>query len=367
MKVVMVSKACVSGAYQTKLEAIGQTPDIDLTVVVPPSWGEAGGNLTLESSHTNGYRLQVEPIRFNGKHHLHYYPGLPKLLRDIKPDIVHMDEEPYSFVTWHGMRHARKAGAKVLFFSWQNIYRDYPPPFRWIEQKVLAWSRYGIMGNAAADQIWRRKGFTGDSMVLPQFGVTPSLFTPRGARSAAQFVIGSASRRLNPEKGVDLILRAAARLPGNWQIKIAGDGGARAELEKLADDLSIKERVQFVGKIGSEDVPAFLRQLDVMVLPSRTLPTWKEQFGRVIIESMACEVPVIGSDSGEIPNVIGDAGLVFPEDDVDALYEHLYMLQQSTAAREQLGKKGRAWALANYTQSQIAGKTVAIYHAIMRE
>ena len=69
----------------------------------------------------------------------------------------------------------------------------------------------------------------------------------------------------------------------------------------------------------STEVPAVLRALDVLVLPSLTTPSWKEQFGRVLQEAMACAIPVVGSDSGEIPHVIGDAGLVTPEGDAAAL------------------------------------------------
>lgn len=365
MRVVMVSKACIVGAYQTKLELIGRTAGIDLTVIVPPGWREAGGDLLLERSHTDGYRLLVEPIRFNGRHHLHYYPHLGRRLRELRPDIVHMDEEPYSLVTWLGMRQARALGARTLFFSWQNIYRRYPPPFRQLERQTLAWADHGIMGNAAAEEVWRRKGYRGPSTILPQFGVSLELFAPRSPFAAtAPFVIGSASRRLNPEKGVDLILEAAARLPGGWQVRVAGDGPDRPRLETLARRLGIAERVAFVGKVGSEAVADFLRGLDVLVLPSRTLPTWKEQFGRVLIEAMACGVPVIGSDSGEIPHVIGDAGLIFPEGDADALHTHLLGLAADPQQRAELGRRGRDRVVDRYTQDQIAARTAAVYRSL---
>ena len=110
---------------------------------------------------------------------------------------------------------------------------------------------------------------------------------------------------------------------------------------------------------------AYLQQIDVLVLSSRTQPYWKEQFGRVLVEAMACEVAVVGSDSGEIPHVIGDAGLIFPEDNVDALYDHLLRLMQSTELRKELGRNGRARVLERYTQAQIAAQTVAVYRDMM--
>ena len=368
MKVLMVSKACVVGTYQTKLEAIGRTPDVDLTVVVPPYWKEPGGDLMLEHSHTQHYTLRVEQIRLNGRYHFHYYPKLGPLIETLQPDIVHLDEEPYSFVTLHGLRHAKAVGAKALFFSWQNISRRYVAPFRMVEQYVLGSADYALMGNAAADAVWRGKGYSGPSQILPQFGVSLDLFEPKSheSRPNTPFVIGSASRRLKYEKGVDLLMHAAARLSGNWCLKITGDGGERPELEQLTRRLGIEDRVQFIGKIGSDAMRSFLHSLDVMVLPSRTMPTWKEQFGRVLIESMASEVPVVGSDSGEIPNVIGDAGFVFPEGDADALFKHLDALQRSETLRLEFGRKGRQRVVSHYTQEQIAAKTVAVYRTMLQ-
>ena len=100
-------------------------------------------------------------------------------------------------------------------------------------------------------------------------------------------------------------------------------------------------------------------------MPSRTRPNWKEQFGRVIIEAMACGVPVIGSDSGEIPHVIGDAGLVFSEGDAGGLRDHLARLQAEPGLAEALGELGRQRVLEHFTQASIARRTAAVYAEMM--
>lgn len=362
MRVMMVSKACLVGAYQTKLEEMAKFDDVELMVIVPPVWRDPAGDIPLERNHTNGYKLIVDPIRFNGQFHVHYYPKLKQRLADFQPHILHMDEEPYNVATWLAMRQAQAVGAKTLFFSWQNIHRTYPIPFRWLEKQVLERVDSAIMGNKAAGDVWRQKGYKGDFAIIPQFGVNPDIFKPQRQRDKGRgFVIGSTNRRLVPEKGVDLLLHAVAKLPGIWQVHIAGDGPARRALEKLAQELGISNRVHFDGVIASSQMPAYLQQLDVLVLPSRTLPNWKEQFGRVLVEAMACEVAVIGSDSGEIPNVIGEAGLIFPEDEVDALRSKLIQVLQTAGLRDELGQRGRQRVLDNYTQAQIAAKTIDVY------
>ena len=369
MRVLLISKACLVGAYQTKLEQIARFEDIDLTVLVPPVWEDPAGDVPLEPVHTEGYRLLVEPIRFNGHYHLHYYPQLGERMEALQPDIVHIDEEPYNVATWHALRQARAVGARSLFFSWQNIRRSYPFPFNVLEKQVLNRVSFAIVGNQAAAAVWRAKGYEGPCRVIPQFGVDPTHFHPPLEVSRAPspvLRIGSAGRRLVWEKGNDLLLRAVAGLPGAWEVHIAGEGPERAALAQLARELGIAERVSFDGVIPSTAMPDYLRGLDVLVLPSRTLPNWKEQFGRVLIEAMACEVAVVGSDSGEIPHVVAEAGLIFPEESVDALRAALLRLMESNMLRERLGRAGRRRVLAQYTQDRIAAQTVDVYREMVR-
>lgn len=366
MRVLMLSKACLVGAYQTKLTAMAQQSGLDLTVIVPPSWLDPVAPIYFERAHTEGYTLLVDPIRFNGNYHLHYYPKLKQRLAQFQPEIVHIDEEPYNLATWLALRQARAIGAKTLFFSWQNLHRVYPYPFRWMEQQVLQKVDYALMGNREAVSVWQKKGYTGDYAIIPQVGIDPQVFQPPAQREKGRgFVIGSANRRLVPEKGVDLLLHAVANLPGIWQLRIAGEGPAKPQLEALAQQLGIADRVFFDGPVGSQQMPAYLQSLDVLVLASRTLPNWKEQFGRVLVEAMACEVAVIGAESGEIPHVIGDAGLTFPEADVEGLHKHLLHLIQSETLRDELGQRGREHVLARYTQQQIAEQTVAVYRKMI--
>lgn len=364
MRILMVSKSCLVGSYQRKLEEIAAQPGVELEVVVPPSWKDTQGVLNLERSHVEGYRLVVDPIRFNGNYHLHYYPRLKKRIAEFRPEIVHIDEEPYNLATWHAWRLARSAGAKSLFFTWQNLLRRYPFPFDRMERAVLDGVDHAIAGSQGAADVWRRKGYAGPLSVIPQFGVDPDLFTPPAERDPGRGLVIGYAGRLVPEKGIDLLVRAIAGLPGVWQLTLAGEGPERGALVALVKQLGLQEQVFFDGWVPAARMPAYLQQLDVLVLPSRTRPNWQEQFGRVLIEAMACQVAVVGSDSGEIPHVIGDAGLIFPEEDVAALGSHLMRLQDNET-RLGLGRAGRQRVLARFTQTQIATQTVDVYREML--
>lgn len=365
----MISKACVVGAYQRKLEELAAHPGLELVVAVPPLWrDERGGVTPLERAHLRGYTLVVEPLWFNGNFHLHFYPRLGALMARVRPDIVHLDEEPYNLATWQGWHLARRAGAKTLFFSWQNLLRRYPWPFSWFERDVLHGVQYALMGNQEAAEVWRAKGYAGPLRVVPQFGVDPAIFVPAAAHAAAPrptFTVGYAGR-LVPEKGVEVLLQAVAELPPEVEVSIVGGGPERAKLQQLAQTLGLGARVHFASALPSVQMPNYFAKIDCLVLPSRTRPNWKEQFGRVLIEAMACEVPVIGAHSGEIPNVIGAAGLVFPEGDAGALAAQLRRLMADPALRAELAAQGRARVLQHYTHQRVAAETAEVYEEMMK-
>ena len=368
MRVLMVSKACVVGAYQRKLEELARLPGVGLTVVVPPAWRDRTGTLPLERQHTQGYELVVLPCALNGNYHLHFYPGLGEVMRRLRPDLVHLDEEPYNLATAHGLWLARRHGARSVFFTWQNILRRYPLPFSKLERYVLRNADYCIAGNQESSQVWRAKGYQGPLAIIPQFGVDPELYAPGSGRSeqrqGRELVVGYAGR-LVEEKGVDLLLEALSGLRCPWRAVIVGGGPALPDLQRQAQRLGLSARVEFMGTTPSAQMPAVYQGLDVLVLPSRTRPNWKEQFGRALIEAMACGVVVVGSDSGEIPHVIGDAGLVFPEGQVEALRRQLERLGADGTLQSDLSSRGRRRVLAHYTQAAIAARTHAVYETIL--
>src|SRR5262245_7178312 len=179
MRILMLSKALVVGAYQKKAEELAALPGVELTVAVPPLWREPGvGVQALERRFTCGYRLDVLPIRLNGRHHLHYFPAIGRLVAELRPDVFHIDEESFNFATFHAMRAGLRYGARCCFYNWATIDRWYPPPFALFERYAFSHTAHAFAGAADAATILRKHGYHGPLSVLPQFGVDPDLFSP---------------------------------------------------------------------------------------------------------------------------------------------------------------------------------------------
>lgn len=362
----MLSKALVSGAYQKKLEELAQQPEIELVALVPACWHEPRvGAIRLERRFTQGYRLEVVPLALNGRHHLHFYPGLGRILARERPDVLHIDEEAFNLATFLALRAGITVGAACCFYNWANIDRRYPPPFSFFEQYAFRYARHAIAGNQEAAAIIRRHGYMGPMTVLPQFGVDPALFAPANRQSAPanSLVVGYVGRFI-AAKGVLDLVDALVGMPDCVRLRLVGDGELRTQIEQRVRAQRLEKRVDIQAAVSSTDVPEILRQLDVLVLPSHTTRTWKEQFGRILIEAMSCGVVVVGSSSGEIPNVIGDAGLIFPERDVAALRTMLLRLLHNQQLRNTLAHQGRARVLACYTQAALARKYYDIYRTM---
>jgi glycosyltransferase involved in cell wall biosynthesis len=365
VRVLLISKAMLGVTAQKKADLLAAKPGVELTVASPEFWrADDGGKQPLEAADRPGWRLEVVPIRMNGHFHTYTFPTIGRLMRHLRPDVVHMDEEPYNYATYRAIQAARRAGARSLFVTWQNLDRSYPFPFSAMEQYNYRHSQFALAANEDSVAVIRRKGYHGPVAVFPQFGVDAELFVPRPRPADRPARIGYVGRLVEP-KNVDALVRAFAPLAGQAELVITGRGPCEGSLRALAADLGVAAHTRFIGSLESAAVAPAMADLDVLVLPSRTTPNWAEQFGRVLVEAMACEVAVVGSSSGEIPHVIGEPALVFPEGDEAALGAILRWLVERPEERAEFARRGRARALALYTQQHIADATYAAWEAMM--
>jgi glycosyltransferase involved in cell wall biosynthesis len=224
-----------------------------------------------------------------------------------------------------------------------------------------------VAHNREALQRFRARGVPEVALIPPAIDVT--LFRPGDSASAKEkfgfkkFTIGYVGRFV-PEKGIDILLRASARLPFEHAILLVGSGTDESRLRLQCDELGISKRVNWAGPASYGSLPNIYRAMDVLVLPSRTTPLWKEQFGRVLIEAMACGVPVVGSNSGELPTTMGGEGLVFAEGDVGSLTSQIAKLHDNHLLRKQLGERGTKRVSENFSATEVAATYRAFFERV---
>ena len=371
MRVLMLSHTYLPAHYRGKLRRLAEA-GVELTLVALPALRLPTGSVLRFEATPEPFRVRLaRPLAFAGHHALRLYapPQAAGWLRAARPQLVHVEAEPHSLALGLMALLKRRFGYRMVAFSWENLRRRGRWPLSWLERWSLRQVDWMIAGSAEAGAVLRWRGYGGPLTVLPQVGIDAAHFAPGpprepGPGDAGRFRIGFAGR-LVAQKGVLDLLEAFIPLAGQAGLVFVGEGPLADAIRRRAAEAGCGERVSLEGYVPYRDMPARLARLDVLVLPSRTTACWKEQFGHVLAEAMLAGVPVIGSDSGAIPEVIGSAGLVFPEGDVAALRERLVWLLEHPHERQRLARLGRERALAHYGDQAIARHTLQVYRQVL--
>ena len=350
----------------------------DLTIVLPSRWRHEYSHAIVGPETLTGIEdaLRPTPVLMAGHPQRHVYlANCRALCRRARPDVAFVEAESFSLSAAQWGFALRRLGVPFGVQCAENIDRELPLPVRWSRSRVLRDAAFVAARSDSAARLARGWGAAGDVELAPhavpawEVPTTPAALghAPAAATHAAPppaspspsstghetslpavsgeatpdrpFTVGYAGR-LVESKGLIDLLAAVRKLPAPVEMLLIGNGELRPQLEHQPIPGS---RVRVLDGLAHQEMAAGYAQLDVLVLPSHTTPTWKEQFGRVIVEALWCGVPVVGSDSGEIPWLIGltEGGLVFPEGDSEALALQLARLRAEPELRRQLATKGR--------------------------
>ena len=368
-KLLILSHAGVLEVNRAVFQELAQL-EVDVSMVVPRDWkGDLISGLNFRAGPKDRtMRVIPLPVAFSGNGSLFFYrSSLRRALSGWKPDLVFLDEEPWSLAalqTYLEFPHAR-----ISFFTKENLDKSIPWPFSRLEQWVYRRAAGAFAVSKEVETVLRSKGYSGGIQQL-YHSYDPELFRARSAEERTRIrddfalprgavVIGYFGR-LTTEKGVIDLANALQLLEGEpdlppWCFCCVGNGRAQAELQQALSTLP-NHRYRMLGALPHDKVGTLLAAVDVLALPSRTTPRWKEQFGRILVEAMACGAAVVGSDSGEIPHLIerSGGGLVFREGQPRELAASLSRLLRDPALLQQHRESGRRYVEQTLTHSTVA-------------
>jgi glycosyltransferase involved in cell wall biosynthesis len=343
--------------------------EFEVGLVVPKKWLAMGRTL-----HIDDWTKRPEPLQkvrvfgittlFLGNGGKYFYNPFSLFWTFLKfrPDIVYVEEELWTPSAFQLVFFARLFRTKrKAIFTWENLEL----PLAWwqnkIKRSVLSSVDTVICGNSEAkglvDVYLKQVGLKAKMFVNPQFGVDVTHFKPGRKdrilqRRIRSFNIGFVGRFVE-SKGIDTLIEALSLLPEDCRLLLVSTTRLTQQFKSLAEKYGVSKRIKVIEGKPHQELPKYLKEMDVLVLPSKTTPTWKEQFGRVLIEAMACKVPVIGSSSGAIPEVIGKAGLIFEEKNAKDLAEKILSLKKRPELLKSLGEAGYSRVKRKFTHEKV--------------
>jgi glycosyltransferase involved in cell wall biosynthesis len=351
---------------------VARDPQLDVTVAAPVAFRSGLGPIDLQPEPPqSNLELKALSARLTQWTQIFAYDrrSLATLIEQGAFDVVHAWEEPYIYAGYQIVRAMANSNAAFCFRTAQNIDKRYPFPFSRFERAARERAQGWIAGGNLVFESMVRRGFPKERGRIMTLAVDLDAFKPLSPERKQKVAhelglpppIIAYVGRLTRAKGIDLMMRAmdAVGAATPWSLLALGTGPLEAELRNWASTRGWSERVQ-VRLVPHRDVPAYLGAAEVLLAPSQTGPRWREQFGRMVIEGFAAGVPVLGSDSGEIPYVVGDAGKVLPENDADAWARAIIEVLGSADLRADMARRGLARVQA-YSVAAIAKQYSAYY------
>ncbi|MEW6412596.1 MAG: glycosyltransferase [Candidatus Zixiibacteriota bacterium] len=283
--------------------------------------------------------------------------------RDFKPDLVHAH-----YATGYGFW-ANMAGVEPTVISvYGSDLIEFPTSF--VRRRLLRWIINTATHITSTSQFLKDIAIeiaprTKDRISVIPFGVDlPGLVNPEPATPPIKVCF---IKNHNHRYGPDVLLEAMVRVrQTNPRIKlsVAGTGELNEFLKEMSSRLGLNDTVAFVGFVPHSQMPLFIEQHHIMVMPSRN-----EAFGVAVLETSACSRPVIASDVGGVSEVLvdGETGILVPKEDVDRLAEAIIRLAEDAALRNRMGASGRVFVQQNYTWEKSLDLMTDLYERLIHE
>jgi glycosyltransferase involved in cell wall biosynthesis len=366
MRIIHVQKvAGISGSENHLLTLLphlqARGVDVGMLVLVQP--GQTA-EMFVEQMRSAGIRTAVCAIR--NRFDPSCISQMRRYFRQTRPNIVHTH---LVHADVFGSAAARLAGVEAVvstkhgFNEWRYARR-----YAFADRAAARFQdRIIAISNALKNWLIAVERLPAWKMDVVHYGVDTQAVVgaPRESfiASSSALVVGTVSR-LIPQKGIDVLIRAFAqvvRTKPNVSLVVVGDGPERSNLQRLAVELRVSDRITFAGSIRHAEIGSWLSGFDVFALP-----TYGEGFGLALLEAMAFGKPVVASDVMAIPEILGDerAGVLVPPGNVSALSDAILRLANDSTLRANLGVTAKQRACGEFTIDAMVDRTLRIYESV---
>jgi glycosyltransferase involved in cell wall biosynthesis len=302
---------------------------------------------------------------------IYQFKGLEEILLQANPKIIILDNDPVSRMALQLGKWAKKNNRRLYCISNDNLPLDIfsnisrrglkALPATIVKRALLSKTRKLLSGvfviNTDGQKIFQKEGYR--NVVHMPLGFDPAFFFPDEksrteirAKFGLKGIVIAYFGRLTPEKGIHVLISALQQLKQyEWRLMMDEfdeyASGFHHQIKKQIQDAGLGDRIVFV-KPSHFEIPAYMNATDIVVVPSIRIPQWKEQYGRVAAEAMACGKHVIASETGALPELLGGYGDLFEEGNQDQLRDTIKSILE-----------GRQWnkstsEIANYAKEKLS-------------
>jgi len=342
------------------------------------------GSFDLTAFTTTAPNFDIGGIRFPvvklppHPEHPGYMVGLESALSDA--DLIYSADTTWMF-SYQAAAIREKFDKKLVCLQWENIPFAYEESKEMRERKaaVRRCADHFVAVTERARETLVLEGVDPGRITVIPMGIDTDRFRPDEAlREACREELGIArdekvvlfTGRMVWEKGVYDFVHAAALAqssPGNIPVRyvMVGKGPERDAVMARAEEIGIAKLFLFIEGHPYDRMRDLYNAADIFVLPSISTRMWKEQFGMVLVEAMACGTPVISTTSGSIPEVVGNAGILVPANDPGELAGAIALLCSSDELLDELGRKGRARAVERFDSRTVAKRVGEVFAKVL--
>jgi glycosyltransferase involved in cell wall biosynthesis len=328
----------------------------------PSQWGDEKYEVAKKKNFT------MQPLNVLGQNLYSYImPDLYIVFSKFQPDIVLCVEEPQSLFTYNVYNLTRLANSRFIFFTWENVTKSFDSSMRKIESTVIPNADLCIAGNPEAANVLAIKSCGVNLIVLPQSGLDSEMFCPlttikveKNKKKKKLLYSG----RLVKEKDIEGILYAFDLIVSKEvpDVELHFVGGRGNELEKITKHKLYNKQIFWRGWTPYEKMPEIYNEADLFIYPPVDTASWKEQWGAACGEALLCEVPLITTTAGAIPQYWKSTDTHFvAQGDRDMLgWEIVERLENLNRA-----KAGRKHVVETCSLSVIGEKYLQCFEAIL--